>query len=199
MEIRLRHGARALAVTIADGAEGLHADVDGRPHALRRVAAHRRRTADGAEATELLAIDGRMRRAIVVRSGDRLLVSLDGRAHGFALGEEPRRGGAGTGVGAIVAPMPGKIVRVLVSPGDTVEAGQPLVVLEAMKMETTLRAEIGGRVAAVAVVADAMVRRARSSSRSRRRPEEISVRGPGLSSPPPPRPAFGPCPFPVVA
>jgi len=158
MEIRLRHGTRPLAVTIADGADGLRAEVDGRAHALRRVATHRLRTAHGAEATELLvAIDGRMRRAFVVRAGDRLLVSLDGRAHGFALGDEPRRGGAGTGVGAVVAPMPGKIVRVLVAPGDTVEAGQPLVVLEAMKMETTLRAEIGGRVAAVAVVADAMV------------------------------------------
>jgi 3-methylcrotonyl-CoA carboxylase alpha subunit len=38
---------------------------------------------------------------------------------------------------------------VLVAVGDAVEAGQPLVVLEAMKMETTLRAEIAGTIAAV--------------------------------------------------
>jgi 3-methylcrotonyl-CoA carboxylase alpha subunit len=158
METRLRYGSRALAVAIVEGPDELRADVDGRAHTLRRVATHGLCTADGAEAAELLlAIDGRMRRAFVVRAGDRLLVSLDGRAHGFALGEEPRRSGAGTGVGGVVAPMPGKIVRVLVAPGDTVEAGQPLVVLEAMKMETTLRAEIGGRVAAVTVAADAMV------------------------------------------
>ena len=41
----------------------------------------------------------------------------------------------------IVAPMPGKIVRVLVKPGDTVRARQPLLVVEAMKMENELRAE----------------------------------------------------------
>ena len=41
---------------------------------------------------------------------------------------------------AVVAPMPGRIVRLLVAPGDRVEAGAPLVVIEAMKMENELRA-----------------------------------------------------------
>lgn len=57
-------------------------------------------------------------------------------------------GGAGGG-GSIVAPMPGKIVRVLVSEGDTVEDDQPLVVMEAMKMEHTLRASGAGVVGEV--------------------------------------------------
>ena len=52
-------------------------------------------------------------------------------------------------LGLTVAPMPGKVLQVLVGIGDAVEPGQPLVVLEAMKMETTLRAEIAGTVAAV--------------------------------------------------
>jgi len=47
------------------------------------------------------------------------------------------------------APMPGLVVAVLVAPGDAVEAGQGLVVLEAMKMENELKAPAAGTVAAV--------------------------------------------------
>ena len=49
----------------------------------------------------------------------------------------------------VIAPMPGKVVRVLVAPGDVVEARQPLVVIEAMKMENELRAVRSGTVAEV--------------------------------------------------
>jgi pyruvate carboxylase subunit B len=49
------------------------------------------------------------------------------------------------------APMPGLIVRVNVAAGDTVQAGQGLVVMEAMKMENELRASAAGRVKRVAV------------------------------------------------
>jgi biotin carboxyl carrier protein len=49
------------------------------------------------------------------------------------------------------APVPGKIVDVFVSPGDAVEEGAPLVVLEAMKMENELRSPIKGKVTAVLV------------------------------------------------
>ena len=49
----------------------------------------------------------------------------------------------------IRAPMPGLVLRVLAAPGETVEAGQGLVVLEAMKMENELRAPADGTVAAV--------------------------------------------------
>jgi biotin carboxyl carrier protein len=62
-----------------------------------------------------------------------------------------RAGGASAGDGAngpvrVTAPMPGKIVRVLVAPGDTVAARQGLVVVEAMKMENELRAPRAGTV-----------------------------------------------------
>jgi biotin carboxyl carrier protein len=56
---------------------------------------------------------------------------------------------AGTGPVRVVAPMPGRVVRVLVQPGDEVSAGQGLVVMEAMKMENELRAPRAGRVAEV--------------------------------------------------
>jgi biotin carboxyl carrier protein len=59
-----------------------------------------------------------------------------------------RRGkGAGTeGPQKLVAPMPGKIVRVLAHPGDAVEAGQGLIVIEAMKMQNELKSPKKGTV-----------------------------------------------------
>ena len=56
-----------------------------------------------------------------------------------------------TGPAPVVAPMPGLIVRVSVSVGDDVEAGQALVVMEAMKMENELRSSASGKVRAVHV------------------------------------------------
>lgn len=67
---------------------------------------------------------------------------------GPSAGARPARG---DGPQRVVAPMPGKIVRVLVGPGDEVAPGQGLIVVEAMKMENELRAARAGRVAQVAV------------------------------------------------
>ena len=53
--------------------------------------------------------------------------------------------------------MPGVVVSVAVGAGDVVAAGQPLVVLEAMKMQNPVRAPRGGRVARVLVAAGAQV------------------------------------------
>jgi biotin carboxyl carrier protein len=55
------------------------------------------------------------------------------------------------GLEAIKAPMPGKVVRVLVAVGDEVAARQGLVVVEAMKMQNEMKAPRAGRVASVAV------------------------------------------------
>ncbi|MBU0984187.1 MAG: acetyl-CoA carboxylase biotin carboxyl carrier protein subunit [candidate division Zixibacteria bacterium] len=52
-----------------------------------------------------------------------------------------------------VAPMPGLIVEIKVAPGDTVTAGQPLVVVEAMKMENILKAKGTATVKAVRIAA----------------------------------------------
>jgi biotin carboxyl carrier protein len=56
---------------------------------------------------------------------------------------------APAGAARLLAPMPGRIVRVLAEAGQQVEAGQGLVVMEAMKMENELRAPRAGRVAEV--------------------------------------------------
>ena len=55
-------------------------------------------------------------------------------------------GGATDAPASIVAPMPGRIVKVLVKPGDVVAARQGVVIVEAMKMENELRAARDGRV-----------------------------------------------------
>jgi len=68
-------------------------------------------------------------------------------------GRRSRRGRevAAVGVQRIVAPMPGKILRVLVTAGQEVTARQPLVVVEAMKMENELASPKAGRVREIAV------------------------------------------------
>lgn len=66
-------------------------------------------------------------------------------------------GASGGGLCRLKAPMPGKVVRILVAPGDAVEAQQPLVVVEAMKMENELTAARAGTVTDVVVAEGASV------------------------------------------
>ena len=73
--------------------------------------------------------------------------ALDERAR--AIRELSGAAAGPTGPAPLVAPMPGMIVRVAVQVGDTVQAGQGLVVMEAMKMENELRATAAGTVKAV--------------------------------------------------
>jgi biotin carboxyl carrier protein len=64
---------------------------------------------------------------------------------------------AGEGRQKIAAMMPGKVVRLLVQQGDAVEAGQGLVVVEAMKMQNEMKSPKAGRVVEVKTRADATV------------------------------------------
>jgi len=92
-----------------------------------------------------------------------LLASLTGRTVPVVVnGRRTGRAAADTDTGAhgeqrVTAPMPGRIVRVLVAAGDAVEARQPIVVVEAMKMENELRSPKSGRVKEVVVAAGASV------------------------------------------
>ena len=93
----------------------------------------------------------------------RLTIHVDGRPVSANVGVARRswgrrghEGGSGnpaTGAGpqAVIAPMPGKVVKVLVAPGDVVAARQGVVVVEAMKMENELRAPRAGTVARINV------------------------------------------------
>jgi biotin carboxyl carrier protein len=83
----------------------------------------------------------------VVLAEDVLHVELRGASQGFR--PAPRK--AEGGPARILAPMPGRLVRVLVQPGQQVQAGDGLVVMEAMKMENELRSPRAGRVAELPV------------------------------------------------
>jgi biotin carboxyl carrier protein len=86
---------------------------------------------------------------LMVRVGTApLAVSLNGRRR---WGVRDDAGHAGSGPQRIAAPMPGKIVRVLVKTGEAVRARQPIVVIEAMKMENELRSGKDGAVAEIHV------------------------------------------------
>ncbi len=72
------------------------------------------------------------------------------------VGTRQGRGPRGQG-GGLEAPMPGVVTRVMVSAGDQVEKGQPLLALEAMKMEHLIRAPRDGRIRSVAATVGQMV------------------------------------------
>ena len=101
-------------------------------------------------------IGGRSYEAHVEPGEDCAWVTLRGRRFRVAVTDPRRwlRGGPGA-LGHehenIVAPMPGKIVRVLVKPGDTVAAGQGILVVEAMKMQNEMKTHRAGQVAAIPV------------------------------------------------
>ncbi len=160
MEVCLRAGTRTLQLRLVAAGDGFAATLDGGTHRVACLAVGPRNVvAGGATVDELvLDVDGRRCHVVVARSADRVLVALAGRVHAFEIGHEARgRHDGGARSGAVTAPMPGKVLAVLVAPGDAVEVGQPLVVVEAMKMETTLAAEAAGTVSAVRAAPGALV------------------------------------------
>ncbi len=92
--------------------------------------------------------DGRRTRAVVSREGAERWVTHGARTARVVEARLDRRGASGAG--SLEAPMPGTVLEVLVRVGDAVEAGQPLLIVEAMKMEHRLRAPRDGVVAGVA-------------------------------------------------
>ena len=109
----------------------------------------------------LLTVGNRVYRLVARRGDARGLytLSIDGRRYVVEALDERTRAirdlsaatAAASGPAPLVAPMPGLIVRVNVAPGDAVQAGQGLVVMEAMKMENELRAASAGTVTVVRV------------------------------------------------
>lgn len=105
-----------------------------------------------------LLIEGRSYETHVGGARGKYHVSLVGSAFDVLLEDElssrvsSKSAGAAQGEGrAVVAPMPGLVVEIKVSPGDIVEAGQPVVIVEAMKMQNELAASAPGVVSEVHV------------------------------------------------
>ncbi len=88
----------------------------------------------------------------IANSGPTTWIGSEGDAWSFTASEPTAVGHTQVDHGAAIAsPMPGTIIAVLVAPGESVTVGQPVVVVEAMKMEHTLRAGIDGFVGEVLV------------------------------------------------
>jgi acetyl/propionyl-CoA carboxylase alpha subunit len=110
---------------------------------------------DGPDAGEL-----RISREVQIAPGaarGELLIGLEGRTIAVTVnGRRSRRGSAeggsqAHGVQTVTAPMPGRVVRVLVRPGDEIATRQGVIVVEAMKMENELRSPKAGKVKEVMV------------------------------------------------
>ncbi len=136
-----QQGKRDIEVTYEEN--GFRLLIDGREH--EACVAERR----GEDFTILF--DGHKVQAKVIRDGQEYTIFQDGRVfylHHYLPGAEA--GEDMTGSGVIITPMPGRLSRLMVAEGDRVEAGQPLLILEAMKMEHTLKAPLAGTVEQVA-------------------------------------------------
>lgn len=108
------------------------------------------------------AIDGIEVEGAAVLSRNTLWVHLDGETFTVDVSDastSPRRGKSGDGEssGTVRAPMPGKIIKIPVAAGDSVTAGQVLLVMEAMKMEYTLKAPAQGTVQTILVASGEQV------------------------------------------
>jgi len=113
----------------------------------RRVAAAARFALDGAAT---LILDGAQSRALVLDRGDDIAVFIGGAGWRLARVDPlAPPAGADAHAGHLAAPMPGRVVQLLVAAGDMVSRGQPLIVVEAMKMEHTIAAPRDGTVEAV--------------------------------------------------
>ena len=92
----------------------------------------------------------------IVVGGTRVLFSR-GEAWPFRTPTASSAGGAATTDGALLSPMPGRVITLLVQDGDRVTKGQTLLVLAAMKMEQAMTAPFDGAVTKLATTAGAQV------------------------------------------
>ena len=105
----------------------------------------------------VLEVAGVERRLAVEAAGDAVDVEGDGWAVALRALPRFRDAAAAVAEGSLVAPMPGTVVAVHVAEGDRVEAGRPLLVLEAMKMQHPVVATAAGVVRSLSVVVGAQV------------------------------------------
>lgn len=153
MKTTLHSRENTLTVEYGQGSEGYTVTVSEKIFQAQILAVH-----DGA-CTVL--VNGQLLRAHVASDGPRTLVAIDGQVYEFLRGEkrsgQSRQREAGRLSPEIRSPMPGKILEVRVAEGATVEAGQVLVVLEAMKMENALTAEGPAQIRKIHVAAGELV------------------------------------------
>jgi 3-methylcrotonyl-CoA carboxylase alpha subunit len=139
-ELAFAQGDRVCKVQIHFVPEGYRLSVDGRDYALAGG------EKNGALHVTLGDVSFRVR---AVRDGADWHLFRDGAHRVLTLQGAQAAPEAGSAAGSLAAPMPGKILQVLVQVGASVARGAPLVILEAMKMEHTIAAPRDGRVAEI--------------------------------------------------
>jgi biotin carboxyl carrier protein len=149
---RYRCRDRHLSVELQRAGEGrFTARIDGEEHEVEA------RILD--PSTVEIVLNGRRRTVRVARAGEAVHTAVAGEVHVFvpetAAGSAARH--ATLASPEITAPMPGKVLQVLVSEGQEVETGDGLLILEAMKMENRIVAEAPAVVRRVLVEAGEMV------------------------------------------
>ncbi len=106
----------------------------------------------GADGRAWLTLGGRHIEVVIATRGDEIFIHLDGEAYQLRYQHPLDRlaaQGHGSADDSVRAPMPGSIVAVNVKPGDAVTKGQTVLVMESMKMETTIVSPRDGIVQAV--------------------------------------------------
>jgi 3-methylcrotonyl-CoA carboxylase alpha subunit len=113
----------------------------------REALAAGERLEDGILAIDL---DGLRQRVILLEHGPEILIALDGDSWRL-VEHDPlaTRAGGDPAAGRLTAPMPGRVIRLFVETGGKVRRGEPLLIIEAMKMEHTIVAPADGVVAAL--------------------------------------------------
>jgi biotin carboxyl carrier protein len=108
-----------------------------------------------------ILIDGLSYDAHVERTPDGMVVAVGGDRFEVSVRDprrwSPKSAAGAQGIATLTSPMPGKVVRVLVAAGDAVEAGQGILVVEAMKMQNELKAPRSGHVISLTTRAGATV------------------------------------------
>jgi acetyl/propionyl-CoA carboxylase alpha subunit len=95
----------------------------------------------------VLEVDGLRQNVLAISSGDRTWVQTSDRTLSLSwVDPMPATSSEDSAAGSLRAPMPGKIIQVFVSDGDTVQTGDTLMILEAMKMEHRISAPYSGQV-----------------------------------------------------
>jgi 3-methylcrotonyl-CoA carboxylase alpha subunit len=131
--------AKVYAIDVAYHSHGWTLEADGKPHPLALASQH-----DGRYAIRL---DGQSIQGTVRRDGETLHVFTGGKHHVLDWNDPLAHAGEHeTADGRLTAPMPGKVVAVIASNGQLVKKGEPLVIMEAMKMEHTIAAPSDGLV-----------------------------------------------------